>query len=298
MLTFNQIYSESQEQCGDQSAESLGVIKRGINQGMKKFGALLSREWRKKELLFSTSANNQYYQMPENAIRVSDIEITNGGTKYHLEEIADGDQWRSLNSRVETSNMPQFFHVKGSDQFGVWPTPAANGASNGLLTYEAAMRDMTAADYSTGTIALATGTNTVTGSSTVFTPAMVGRTLIVDPAGGNGDGAGYKIQAYVDATHVTLENYYGGMTVAASSFIIGEVPDIPEEFHESLIDYAMYRFYMRRKDVQTARVMKAAFDESLVICQQYYSSSSTSQYTRARRPISGFRNNNKTAFVA
>lgn len=289
MLTFNQIYSESQSQIQDYDPTTLVTIKRAINQGMRKFGAILNRDWRNVERTFDVQVNQQFYQMPEDAIRIKTITITVGSIVYPLTEIVDQNYWEELNMRSQTSSVPQFFFVKGSDQFGIWPTPNATLAGGGILTFEKAMRDMTADDYTTGNIDVVGASTAVTGHSTTFTAAMKGRVLFVDPTNGTGDGSGYKIASYTSATSLVLENDYAGLTDSAKSYLIGEVPDIPEEFHEALVDYALYRAYRRRRDLPTAKDLKAAFDEQLVVCEENYSSKTSSQYFRAPRPSIGYR---------
>lgn len=283
MLTFNQMYSEAENQANDSDATSVSVIKRGLNQGMHKFGSILNREWRNHEVTFDIVASQQWYQMPEDCIRVQTITITIGGISYKLDEVVDDDTWGMLNVRSQTSDAPRYFKVKGSDQFGIWPIPSTSHTGAGDLIFEKAMRDMVADDYTTGSIAVTNGSPNVVGSGTTFIAAMVGRKLAVDPTGGTGDGKWYTVASFTDATHITLENDYSGLTVSGANYLIGEVPDIPPEFHEALIDYALYRYYRRRKDLQTAKDLKSAFDEQLLLAEQNYSSSTSSQYLRARQ---------------
>lgn len=289
MLTFNQIYSEVQSQTQDVDVVgTLPMIKRAINQGMHKFGAILNRDWRVVYRTFPTALNQQYYQMPEDAIRIKSLTVTVGSITYPLTEIVDEDQWQGLNLRVQKSSVPEFYFVLGSDQFGIWPVPQA--ANTATIGFEANMRDMTADDYSTGTVTMIANSPAVVGAGgAAFTAAMVGRTLFVDPSGGTGDGSGYKVASFTDTTHITLENNYAG-AAGSYNYLIGQVPDIPDEFHEALIDYAGYRYYRRRRDLQTAKDLKAAFDEAILLCQQNYSSKSSSQYFRAPRSRNRFGN--------
>lgn len=287
MLTFNQIYSEVQSQTQDtDTVGTLPMIKRAINQAMKKFGAILNRDWRNVERTFSTVANQQYYQMPEDSIRIKSLTITVGSIVYPLIEIVDEEYWQELNMRTQKSTVPEYYFVKGNDQYGIWPVPS--GINTGTITFEARMRDMTADDYSTGTIQIVSGSAAVVGTTTVFTAAMVGRTLFVDPVNGTGDGSGYKVSSFTDSTHITLENNYAGLSASGQGYLIGQVPDIPDEFHEALIDYAAYRYYRRRRDLATAKDLKAAFDEAILLCQQNYSSKSSSQYFRRPHIRAGY----------
>lgn len=282
MLTFQQIGDEvaaQTETVGDATTRIL--IDRAINQGAQKFGAILNREWRIHEKTFSTVAAQRYYQVPENCIRVKTIVITIGGVAYPLTEISDEDEWNELIKDNSTSDIPEYFYLKGADLFGIWPTPATSTSNAGLLKFEPRMRRMSAADYTTGTIQVTNGSVAIVGSGTTFTAQMVGRVLMVED-GGDQDGIGHKVSAFTDTTHISVENKYGGLDGSGKSYRIGEVPDLPDEYHESLVDYGCYRVYKRRRDRGHAADAKAAFDESIIQCEESYSSMSSSQYTRAR----------------
>lgn len=276
MLSFQNIYEEAQAQTEDDSSATLTLLKRAINQGHKKFAALLRRDWRVTEKTFSTVADQQYYQMPEDCIRPKSVSIAVGTVTYPLVEVADELQWRRLNQRTTSADRPVYFYVKGEDQFGIWPTPAA--VNTGTLAYEPRIRDLSQADYATGTVAVANNSAAVVGSGTTFTATMVGRSLkLNDPSG---DGMWYKIASFTDTTHITLENTYAGLTASGVSYVIGEMPDIPEEYHESLIDYALYRYYLRRRDIQLAGEMKSVVQEAIDECKMMYGSKISSQYAR------------------
>lgn len=286
MISFGQLYAETQAQVEDFDASSLVLIKRAINQGMRKFGAILNRDWRNREQTFSTVASQTYYQCPEDLIRIKSLTVTNGTTVYPLTEIVDEELWQSMVMRPQTSGMPMYYFVKGNDQFGIYP--ALSGVFTGTLTYEHSMRDMAADDYTTGTVTMTGGSIAVTGLGTIFSANMVGRVLFVTD--GSADGMGYKISAFTGTTNISLENFYGGTTGSGKSYLIGEVPDIPEEYHEALIDYACYRYYRRRRDMTAAKEMLATFEDSLADCKENYSSKTSSQYFRSPRVYSGYVN--------
>lgn len=295
MMTFQNIYEEVQEQVGDTSAASLVLIKRAINQGAKKFGAVLSREWRNTEKTFSLVASQQFYQLPEDCIRPKSVTVTIGGIAYPLTEVPDEDTWRSLNTDVNTSAIPDYFYVRGNDEIGIWPTPSASIADAGLVNYERRMRDMSAADYTTGSITVANGSADVTGSGTTFTPQMVGRSLkVTDP---NGDGMWYKIASYTSATAITLENFYAGIDGNTLNFIIGELPDVPEEYHENIADWGCYRYYLRRKERSLSKEFGKNFEDAIQDCKGNYSSKTTSQYFRPVKVPRGYVHNRRDLMV-
>lgn len=73
----------------------------------------------------------------------------------------------------------------------------------------------TADDYSTGTVSVTNDSATVTGSGTTFTSSMVGRKFRIE-----GENAYYKIDAFVSATEITLEQNYQGDTASGETFSI------------------------------------------------------------------------------
>ena len=287
MLTFQTLYTETQQQVQDSDATSLVLIKRAINVGAKKFGAILNREWRVTYKTFSVTADQQFYQTPEDCIRIKSVTVTIGNIAYPLTEIEDEETWRLLNTRTQTSSIPEFFFVRGNDEFGIYPTPSATVASAGELAYERRMRDMSQDDYTAGTIAVTNNNAAVVGTGTTFTALMVNRWLKINDA--SGDGMWYKVSTFTDTTHITLENTFAGSTASGLSYAIGEIPDIPEEFHENLIDYACYRYYLRRKDVTLAGDFKALYTEGLTDCKAMYGSKTTSNYYKKPRIRQGFR---------
>lgn len=292
MLSFQKLYEDTQEQVADESATTLTLIKRYLNQGAKKFGAKLSREWRTSRRTFGTVADQQFYDLPADAIRVKTIVVTIDGVPYPLEEIEDEDMWNELNMRESTSDIPEYFFVRGGSEFGLFPKPSTTTANAIAVRYERRMRDMSAADYTAGTITLTNDSTTVTGVGTTFIEAMVGRWIRIDDP--NGDGMWYKIEDFTSTTVLVLERKYQGDTLGTANYTIGEMPDIPEEFHENIVDYACYRYYRKRKDRSMAREFKSDFDDALVECQAYYSSSTSSQYTRANKRVgTGYRHINR-----
>lgn len=276
-LSFTEIYTEVQSQLGDTSAATLTIIKQAVNVGASKFYSALNRKWRLKEATFSTVASQQFYQMPEDCIRPDLITVTIGSIIYTPQLIEDDLLWNKINSDSASGNQPDFVYIKGRDQFGFYPIPSTSTSNAGTILYEPTARRMTVADYTTGTVSISSGSATVTGSGTTFTAQMVGRYLKVDDP--DGDGNWYKITAFASTTSITIENKYG-TTVSGVSFTIAEMPDIPFEFHEALVDYALYRLYKRRRDMAESRTSKKDFDDALKECRENYSSTTSSSYYR------------------
>jgi len=80
--------------------------------------------------------------------------------------------------------------------------------------------------YSTGTAVVTHNSTAVTGNGTTFTAAMVGRQFVVSGA------PIYTIATYTDATHIVLDDEYGGDTDATASYQIYKCyMDMPTDFH-------------------------------------------------------------------
>lgn len=142
--------------------------------------------------------------------------------------------------------IPRFFFQR-RDDFGIWPTP--QGAYTITLTFIPRHKDMSASDYTTGTVTVTNDDATVAGSGTTFTAAMVGRFFKSDD-----DGFWYRIKTFTSTTSIELENVFQGTTAAGESFTIGDSPEIPEEIHPHLAFRAanMYFIQLRKNPSQSA----------------------------------------------
>jgi hypothetical protein len=283
------MYQEAQAELGDTSASTLIVLKRGINQGIHKLRIAMNREFTTARRTFSTAASQQYYQMPEDGIRPKSITITISGTSYPLTEVASEAEWRLMNATVVTSDTPRFFYFRGSDEYGIYPIPATSTSNAGEIIYLARHHELTADDYTTGTIGVTQNSVAIVGSGTSFTTLMAGRSLQIS-SNGSPDNFWYKIASFTDTTHMSLENSFGGSTGTGKTFIIGEVPDLPEEVHYAPVDWALHRAYLRRRDTTQADYYKRLFDESVDMAKTGYGRKSMSSIVSAAGTQSGVGN--------
>jgi len=283
MLTYSEILAECQEQAGgDTSTASTTLFNKGINQGLHRFRSALKREFSLERKTFSPTADQQYYQMPEDAIRVDKIIVTVGSIDYPLKQVIDDDDWYQLNARnTVTSTIPEFFYIRGQDEYGIYPIPASTLSGAGELIYQARVPNLTVADYTTGDITLTNGDATVTGNGTTFVAGMVGRHL--RPTTADQNALWYKIDTFTSTTALELENVFGGVTGSSLAYTIGEIPNIPEDFHLNLADYGLYRYYMRRRDKEIAADFMNEFKLGLERAKREYSSKTVSGYIPGNR---------------
>lgn len=207
---------------------------------------------------FSTAANTQYYSYPINEITIEGMYITIGSVNFPMRIINSRMDWEQLNAiLIQASALPQFYFPQ-RDTFGIWPIPQA--IYSGVMYFHYRDRDLTIADYTTGTVTITAGSASVVGVGTVFTSAMVGRWFSISDPTVPGQGYWYRISAFTDTTHITLTQAWSGSAGSGALFRIGEAPEIPDELHITLVDGVTADFYAgMRKDLSSAAIYENRF---------------------------------------
>lgn len=195
----------------------------------------------------ATVADQQAYQVPARVRKVIDLYITVGNNIYLPTPIYNPEQWNLiLASRLGTSDVPLFYYVQDT-QILIAPTPAT---SSNTITIRGRLntRDLSIADYTTGTIvSVANGGTAVVGSGTTWTASMAGRYIkITDSDTANkGDGFWYEIASVGSATTLTLVAPYEGTSIAAgaAAYKIGQMTPLPDAYDMGPIYRALALFY-------------------------------------------------------
>lgn len=201
----------------------------------------------------STVAGERSIKLPRYTNKPQGIYLTVGSYRYTPTEVTTRQEWDKLNTNDYSSDIATYYFVyDGSIE--LYPIPA----SVNTVTFNArrVTKDLSQADYTTGTITtVATSgiVTTVTGDSTVWTDAMVGRHIRIDTSdlalSTSGDGYWYEIATVTSNTSLTLVKTYGGtaMTGAAATYTIGETSLMPEE-HDVLPVYEALKIYYTSTD--------------------------------------------------
>lgn len=273
--SFQDQYELAQELSGLTDATSLIKFKRDINKAGTMFLAKLGREYTRKSRTTNLVADQQYYQLPEDALRISNIIATSGGFRQPLEQIPDEQAWRYMNMTVPTGQ-PTHFFIRGFDEVGLYPMPSANVTDGLEIVFEPKHVLMTAADV-TGTATVTNGSVTVTDSATSFTQSMISQQFQVTDGT---DGRWYRISAFTSTSIVSLENYFQGLS-GSKTYRIGQVMDIPDELMEGPVDYALFRHYLKRGDTKRAAEFRSLFESALEMGQELYSNQTSSQVINA-----------------
>jgi len=194
----------------------------------------------------------QFYPFPPNYSKLKDITITVGVLRWTMTEVRTREEWDNLNVFPYYASIPsKFFIYPGGDkggQIGIWPIPSTTG---NVITYNYKFRvpDLSMIDQvgSGGvTLSVNNGSMAVTGSGTSWIPTtnqqLESRWLQIQQP--NGDNLWYQIQSVNSATSLTLYQPYQGINVsAATTWTIGQMPLIAEDFQDMLVWKALTYYF-------------------------------------------------------
>jgi hypothetical protein len=236
-----------------------------------------------------TIALQQFYNLPPNVKKLINMTIKVGGVLWQPKECPTRQYWDALNVVQFYQDFPSFFFVYNG-QVGVYPTPATT-ANIMTLNFKTRLVELSQPNYTTGSVSITTNTALVTGLGTTFTKSMVqgGWIKIAHSATDamNGDNQWYEIDSWGSATTLTLKNNYAGATVAGASYIIGEVPILPEDYQ----DLPLYRmgiiYYTTRfPDATRAQLYQKLYDDGEARLNDEFGSKTTNvELTDTEAPI-------------
>jgi len=291
MQSYQDQYTQCQDLAQDTSAGAKTFFQTNINLGQRllesELGSFLSEET-DTDL---TEASVATYPTPDLLIRLQTAYVTVDDVRYVLEEMHDEHEWQRLvsNQTQQTSDTSTHIMVR-RDRYEIYPIPATAGNTITII-HEAGGKDLSADDYTTGTITtLTNGTKAVVASGSTFTAAMVGRYFKI-----NAYPLWYKIAAFTDATNITLDKEYTGTSIAAGTeaFTIGEMPRTPAATHQIPIWYALMNYYNGFKQNEAkAAIYKGLYESDLARAKVTEKRRYTSNYIPGTRGIFGTVNPN------
>jgi len=281
MYTFQQLYDQFTWVTKDDSATNVARGKQLINDTYKKVCALGEFIFSEDEWSFTTVADQPEYQLPFNIGKTTHVHVTVDDVQYLPEEVPSDDEWERLTSiSTTTSDIPTHYHIY-ADYIYLYPTPDSTDGT-GYVKYKNVPREMTAADYTTGTVTVANDSSAVTiGGGGAGTAAMADRYIRFDT-----DGIWYKISA-ATATTITLTKVYEGTAITAGTFKIGQIPVIPDGFQQLLWQEPVSIYFMRNGEEKRALFYKQMFDEGFAMLKSKQQSQTTNQVMRSPRDRTG-----------
>lgn len=268
MLSYTMRRNLFGQLAGDTSTATLSMADTLMNQAEKQIIGNHSWPFLQRTTTATTTASTQNYQLPANLKKLINTTITNGTTKYQPREAPSRAYWDYLNQQTTySSNFPEWYYVFNG-QVLFWPIPSSSSLTI-TYNYEIVRKDLTIADYTTGTITTTTnGGTTVVGSGTSWTASMAGRFIRIDEsntAANNGDGLWYEIASVTNSTTLVLTKAYLGTSLSggAATYTIGQMMVLPDGYHEMVVYKALYQHFASSKNPQMARAQsfKVMFDE-------------------------------------
>lgn len=219
-----------------------------------------------------TVANQEGYQIPNKFRKLVDMYIYSGDdssaassdTIYSPEMIFDPTRWKLIKQyKYGTQDVPYFTYVE-NQKFYIQPVPSTSG---NIITLRGRLnvRDLSIADYTTGTItSIANGGTAVVGSGTTWTADMVGRYIQITQttAANGGDGFWYEIGSYTSATSIGLLKPYNGTSISAgtAAYTIGQVSVIPEAYQPAILYRSTALYWQNQNDLTRAKTYWMQYD--------------------------------------
>lgn len=286
MDSFQTLYGLAQGAVQDQSGATLVYLKADINSAVRILeGSLRLPPFEKTRDITTTASAS--YPFPQDLIMPKELYSTVGTVRYPSAiKVTDEITWNMIKSSTAVSDIvTHWFARPGSNQIEIWPTPANAGNTISLI-YEAMSIDMSADDYTTGTITtLANAGTAITFSGTTLTASMIGRWIKLP------DNYWYLLTGHTDTTHMTIKQLYQGTAIAAGSesFTIGEMSRLPIQFQRAPVSYAAWRHYAERKrDLKMAKFYSNEWEKIELKASTYTSKFVSSIVPSVRRLRAGF----------
>lgn len=260
MLTFTQLYTEVYQGCGIPSTDSvnIGLIKRNINNALKLMKSGAGQYYTRKEVAADLDQGEQFYTFNPDMIRVRNVRVNNGSLIFPIRTIESENEWNALNIIPSFAVFyPQRWFQRGPNEIGVWPMPSVDLEGALIIAYDSRLQDMYLDDTVGASITVTKDSTTITSATHSFRANMVGMKFTFTDGS---DGQWYNIIGYTNNDTMTIENFYPNDTQTSTATLIGSCPDIPEEYHPGLQDYAFYRYYKtQRGAAQKANDFRADF---------------------------------------
>lgn len=262
-MTFNEQYTRFTDMARNTSTSPTNITTLGkalINESEAVILPMYPWTFLNKTANLTSVASQEAYELPIDTARnkITAVRLEESSTVFYtariVESVAFWEYLQSLNTAA--SDVLRYVYIQG-DQLLCYPKPAS--ASKTIrVRYQQSHKDMTQADYTTGTItSIANGATTVTGNGTTWTAGMAqanGHIRITNiAAAGGGDGYWYEIASRTSDTVLELVKNYAGTTLAAATaaYTIGELPLIPQSHDNVLLYRALALYYMQNEEDMT-----------------------------------------------
>jgi len=237
-----------------------------INQSIRKITSSYEWPFLEKTATLKTTADQNYINLPQDVDKLYTFYVNIDDQLYQAIELTSKDDFDSLGITNKCS-YPLYYYIFDRKIY-LWPIPSTSDYDV-VITYKQRVTDLDTADYVTGTISITTATTAVVGAGTTFTADMVGRYIKTT------DRIWYKISAFTDTTHITIDRNYGGQTITSATYTIGQVSLLPEDFQILPVYEAVMNYWAMQGEISRMQTYKALFDDGYKNLKIEYGSKST-----------------------
>ena len=250
MKSFQEIYTELQDATGDDSSGQLTIFKRHVNDTQRIVASKAPFLTLETTATKATVASQEGYQISNSINKIRSLYVTlTGGTIYRPDPVEDPTFWEYLKSLEASDDDAVRYYMRQGNQILLWPEPTV-ATSTITIRGRKKLKDLSLADYTTGTITSVTnGDETVTGSSTSWVAGTIGNWIRIDYT--TGDFQWYEISSITSTTVLELLKPYEGTTISAATetYTIGEFSEVPEDYDSLLFYRPMALYHMSQRDM-------------------------------------------------
>lgn len=276
-LTWTDMKTKAVRLSRDTTAGTLAQLEQDMNTGYSLFNAKLSRYFSRKQQFADVVEGQSIYQTPIDCVRIIGVTISISGTyKQPVKEIRSEFEWRQITSYPYNSNWPAFYFMIGNDEFEVWPTASQNVANGIRFYYQQQDHDLSVDDIvstalsPTQTCTMANGSVTVTSTGSTFTTQLKGLWFQLT---GVTDLTWYEIVDVPTSATLTLKSAFVGPSGSSLNFRVGQLPIIPGEYHDAIVNYALYLFFSGKGNENRANQHLGLYNNAIDDAVQQYASS-------------------------
>ena len=253
-MTFSDIISFGQDGTNDTSAGIKTFLKQRINEKYHLITDKLNTFTKTVYRTTVTEENQQYYYNPPNLRDIKSIKITIDDRDYVLDPVNSQPKWDQMNAMDFQGGVIPNKYFKRSGDYGIFPIPQEDDLVISIAYTQRAV-PLYFEDYITGTATVTENDQTVTIATGNLTTGAVKAGFWFSLSDDNGEprGTWYRILSITDATHMELETYFEEAGEAGKTYIIGQIPEIPDEGHSLIGLGSLSDFYLlKQKDTETA----------------------------------------------
>lgn len=279
MKTYTQLVNSFLTHTNNRSSENQTYGGDQINTSIK--ARLGEEDWifLEKTATDSTVASQTSYTLPADFAQMRTVTVQQGSTIWPLIEAPSRQSWNNINVISYTSDIAQNYYILGGTIL-LYPTPASSGNTI-TYNYKKRVPQLSATDYTTGTVAISNDGTTVTGSGTTFTSDMVGRYIMTT------DGYWYEITAFGSATSLTIGTPYLGADITGATYTIGQLSPIPDAYEEMPVYDSVADYFTRQGNFEKAKGFREIADDLLNKMKTEQTQKSTSPRIRHDNALIG-----------